>query len=440
MKQEITFKQQFKEYANPMIIRSIFSSLMYTADKLIAAIFIGASALVATTLISPLMFLIAALSSLFISGMGAYVGLLIGRGKKDKANHVSSGILIIMTAVGLTMTISSVIFSEQIAYFLGARGEFYHLSVDYLRIFALSFPLLLVGRGLDVLILNDESPKFSFVLNIVVTVSNLCLNLFAVIVLGWGIKGLAAATVISSGIQLVGGLWYFLLKAKTIKFTRPSFHIPTIFRIVYNGFSDFTMMIVEALMVFVINISFMRFLTPEHFEAYAAVSILVTLFYSIYMGATMGLQPILSQMMGRGESSKFKAIIKYSVKRTMIYGGLVYLSLIPVIDYILLLFIRDPATIQLGRYFYLTLGAATLFSNFPLQASVFFSAINRPMESALISIFRTLIFIPPLVYLLIKNLGAGGVALGFTIADILIMIALYAYMRKIDFSKMKVYD
>jgi Na+-driven multidrug efflux pump len=130
----MTNKQYFNNYARPMIVRLVFSSLMYTAAKLIAALFIGASALVATTLISPLMFFIAVLSSFFISG-------------------------------------------------LGAREEFLILSMDYLKFFSLSFPLLLLGKGLDVLILNDGSPKYSFVLNIVTTVSNLVLNIIAVVLL-----------------------------------------------------------------------------------------------------------------------------------------------------------------------------------------------------------------------------------------------------------------
>ncbi|MBB6480956.1 hypothetical protein HNR50_002629 [Spirochaeta isovalerica] len=47
-------------------------------------------------------------------------------------------------------------------------------------------------------------------------------------------------------------------------------------------------------MVFVINMAFIRNLTPGHIEAYAAVSIIMTIFYSIIMGATMGLLLILS--------------------------------------------------------------------------------------------------------------------------------------------------
>ena len=62
------------------------------------------------------------------------------------------------------------------------------------------------------------------------------------------------------------------------------------------------------------------------------------------------------------------------------------------------------------------------------------------MESAVISIFRTLIFIPPIAFLLIMQIGAGGVAFGFIIADILMISGIIIYMAKIDLSTLKVYE
>jgi len=38
MNNEVTMKQQFKEYAKPMIIRSLFNGLMHTADKLMKVV------------------------------------------------------------------------------------------------------------------------------------------------------------------------------------------------------------------------------------------------------------------------------------------------------------------------------------------------------------------------------------------------------------------
>lgn len=440
MKRKKELKKQFDTYAKPMIIRSIFQSLMHIGDKLIAAIFIGASALVATTLISPLMFLVGSIAMFFISGLGAYIGLLLGLDKVEKANKISSGIIVLMALVGIALTIPGVIFSEQFAYFLGARGHFFELSVEYLRIFSYAFPLLLVGRGLDVLILNDGSPQYSFRLNILTTILNLLINIFTVVVLNMGIKGLALATVFSSGVQFVGGIGYFAMRSKVLHLTMPTFSLKTTLRIMYNGLSDFAMTVVEAVMVYVINIAFITYLTPMHFEAYAATSMIFTIFYSIYMGASMGLQPILSKKMGQKKFSILKGLIHYSIKKSTIYGVVAYGVVLVFIDKILVLFIDNPATIELGTFFYLTIGLATVFSNYPLQMSIFFTAINRPLESAAISIVRTLFLIPVFTYLLIRFFGAGGVAMGYILADIIMIIGLRIFMKQINLASLKVYE
>lgn len=386
------------------------------------------------------MFLVGSIAMFFISGLAAYVGLLIGLGKVEKANKISSGILILMAITGILMTIPGFFFTEKLAYFLGARGNFFRLSVDYLRIFSLAFPLLLVGRGLDVLILNDGAPQYSFILNVLTTILNLGINIFAVVVLKMGIKGLALATVISSGIQLLGGLIYFVFKNKTIKLMVPTFSFIVTLRIMYNGFSDFAMTIVESVMIFVINIAFIRYLTPEHFEAYATTTIIFTIFYSIYMGASYGLQPILSKHMGQKKFQSLRKIIKYSVKKTSIYGLVAYVSFIFIIDDVLFLFISNPVTIEFAKFFYITIGFATILSNYPLQMSMFFTAINRPMESATISIFRTLVLIPVFTYAFIRLWGPLGVSLGYIVSDIIMIIGVRIFMRWVDLSTLKVYE
>jgi Na+-driven multidrug efflux pump len=440
MKGKNKIKDQFDEYAKPMIIRSIFQSIMNIADKLVAAVFIGAPALVATTLISPLMFLVGSIAMFFISGLAAYVGLLLGLGKVDKANKVSSGILILMAVVGILLMIPGFFFTEDLAYFLGARGDFFKLSIEYLRIFSLAFPLLLLARGLDVLILNDGDPSYSFALNMIATVLNLAINVYAVVILKMGIKGLAVATVISSGVQMIGGLVYFTFKNKNLRLMFPTFSFKITLRIMYNGFSDFAMSIVESVMIYVINIAFIRYLSPEHFEAYATTTIIFTLFYSIYMGASYGLQPILSKKMGQKRFGFLRQLISHSVKKTLIYGLIAYISGIFIIDDVLKMFITNKSTIEFARFFYISIGFSTLLSNYPLQMSMFFTAINRPMESSLISIFRTLVLIPVLTFSSIRLFGPIGVALGYIVSDIIMIIGVKIFMKRIDLSTLELYE
>ncbi len=435
-------KKTFNEYALPMIVRSVFSSIMHTADRTIAAIFIGASALVATTLVTPLLYFIYGISALFIGGLGAYVGLLIGREDTLKAKKTSSGIIVLLGIIGLIISVPSLVFSDKISIFLGARGDMIMMASTYLRIISLSFPIMLIARGIDVLIYNDGSPKFSFKLSIIVTIMNLGLNIITVAVLNWGgIFGLAISTVISETVMLIGGLYYYVFKAKILRLTIPTISIKVIARIAYNGLSDFAMMFVDAVMIFVLNQAFIRFLTPSHFEGYAAANVLIVLFYSIYMGASIGLQPIYSQLMGKRDFASLKTLLYYSIKKAIGIGLLVYLASIPISRLVLRLFVDDALTTEYANFFYISIGFAVMFSNLPLQISSFFTAINRPIESVIISVARTLFLIPPIIaYLSIMILGGLGVAVGYLLADAILIVVLVKYMKKVDISQLKVYD
>lgn len=436
----LTYKEYYRKFSLPMIVRFIFDSIMYSADRIIAAAFIGAQALVVTTLISPLLFIIAGVSSLFIGGMGAYVGFLIGKDQTQRANKISTGIILIMGFIGVVMLIPSFFFSRQMVGFLGARNEMLTMAVSYMKIIAFSFPLLLVAKGLDMLILNDESPKYSFKLNVATTVLNLSLNVLLVGVFKMGIAGLGIATVTSTLFQLFGAGFYFIKKSKIIHLSKPIIEFKVIKRICFNGSSDFVMMIVEAFMVFVINRAFIAFLSPQHFEAYAAASIIFTLFYGVHMGATMGIQPKLSQWMGSRNFKMLRGILKYGIKKTYLYAILAYVVLIPIMPLVLRIFISDSETIRLGVFFYVTIGFATMFSNIPLQVSIFFTAINRPVESVLISVLRTFIFIPAITYLAIYLFSAWGVSLALILSDIILTALIFIYFKRTKLENLKVAD
>lgn len=440
MKNDFKYQRVYNTYAKPMMFRSVINSLMHTADRMVAGMFIGVGALVATTIVSPVMYLIYAIAALFIGGLGAYVGLLIGRGKTEKASQVSTNVIIVLVSVGMFLTVVTISFNTPIIKFLGGQGDGLKMASDYLRVFALSFPLMLLGRGLDVLICNDGDPKYSMRLNLITTAFNFAVNVFAVAVLDMGVLGLAGATVISELIQVLGGSYYFLKKNKIIKLTLGRWDLKALLRICYNGISDFTMLLVDAVMIFVVNQAFVRFLAPEYFQGYAAANVLMVLFYGIFMGSIGGLQPILSQMMGQGKFTDIKALFNYSVRKTILLGIIMYIGFMPVAHGVLSLFITNEATLEIGKFFYGSMGFAILFSNLPLQSTLFFTAINRPIESAVISTIRTLILLPSLIYIGIKFMGPWGVGLGFLVADLFLVVVLIIYMKQLDLSKLKVYE
>jgi|GEM_PF-1307428 len=429
----------FKEYSLRLIFQNVVMGLMMAADKIIGAMFIGVNVLVATNLIGPMQLMIYAISTLFMSGLGSYVGLLIGKREIEKANRTSSFIVLILAAIMSIITLVFLLYPENIAYFVGARGPVLKIATEYLYYVSWGFMAMVLASSFDVLIMNDGNPSFIMKINVISTLINLTLNILFVALLKWGVFGLAIATVISNVIHLIASSYYFIFKCETLKLLKPRFDIKILGRIIYNGTSDFIGMFSEGLKRYIVNLAIITFLSSRHMEAYSVVSMFIVIFISsIYFGTAQGLQPIFSRMMGAMKFESLKPLLNYSVKQSNKIAFGIFLISILFIKYILGFFLDDQDTINIGFFLYITYGFATLFENLPNAAIMFFTAINRPLESIVFSVTRTIILLPLFSYFCIFLLGQYGLMFGTIIAELIMIIASYKYIKPLSFKKMSI--
>ncbi len=116
-----------------------------------------------------------------------------------------------------------------------------------------------------------------------------------------------------------------------------------------------------------------------------------------------------------------------------------YVVSVPISGLVLKLFVDSPIALEHAKFFYISIGFAVMFSNLPLQTSSFFTAINRPIESVVISIARTLFLIPLIAYISIMLMGGLGVAVGYLLADVILIAFLVVYMKKSRYFETKKY-
>ncbi|MBI9013096.1 MAG: hypothetical protein JEZ08_12760 [Clostridiales bacterium] len=432
-------KSYFKEYSLILIIKNVIMGLMMAADKIIGALFIGVNALVATNLIGPLQVMIYAISALFMSGLGSYVGLLLGRKDVDKANKATSMTLLVLAGLMSIITILMMIAPEKISYFVGARGDVLEMTSKYLYYVSWGFIPMVLGAAIDIVIMNDGSPKFIMKVNLLSTVLNLMLNLIFVALLKWGIIGLAIATTIGNSVHFIISGYFYLYKCKTLKLVAPKFDFEILKRILYNGSSDFIGMFSEGLKRYVINIAIITFLTVKHMEAYSVVSMFIIIFISsVFYGTAQGMQPIFSRMMGAKMFERLKPLLNYSVRKSNIIALVIFMIAIPFMKVILGLFLNDSETIKIGFYIYLTYGLATLFENLPNAAIMFFTAINRPLESIVFSVSRTVFLLPILTYFSIYALGQPGLMIGTLLAEGIMILVSVKYLKPLTFENMTI--
>ncbi|MGM7681931.1 MATE family efflux transporter [Cytobacillus sp. Hm23] len=432
------FTKIYKEYSHRVITTKLVMALASSADHIIAATFISSAVLASITLINPMLFFIFAFAFMFTSGLGSYIGLLVGKQEIHKANQTASFIIIIFSVLAALLSIFTSTNASKVASLLGASGDYHIIATEYLKYLSIAFFPQMVSLVLDSLVMNDGSPKFNFKVNIVTLVMNVVLNIIFVVVFNQGVIGLAIATLISHSYHLIADIFYLLFKSKTINISFPKMNFKALKRVLYNGSSDFFSVFIESIMIFIINVSILKFLPNEYLEAYAASSIFTLFITKIYLGSQTGLQPITSRLMGEKKYIDLKRLFVFSLKISTIYAFVFYVVLIPIVWFGLPFLLNDVQLNKVAFTLYLGVGFAAVLSNVGIQSSIYFTSINRPLESLAVAVLRTLILIPLLSYTMICIFKVAGITLGLLIPEILLTIGFIYYFNKLDLSQLKV--
>lgn len=184
-------------YSVPLMFSNILQVLFNMSDVAVVGKFAGPIALGAVGSTSILVTLFTGLLIGLASGVNALTALHIGsRHEKDLRETVHTA-LILCFAAGLAIMVLGILFSRSILTIMHTKEELISDAVLYLRIYLLGMPALgLYNFGSAVLSAAGDTrrPLYYLLLSGIV---NVLLNLFFVIVCGWDVAGVAAASIIS---------------------------------------------------------------------------------------------------------------------------------------------------------------------------------------------------------------------------------------------------
>ena len=193
-------------FAMPIIAGNIIMQLYNVADSIIVGQFVGSDALASVTVSFPIMMLF---NSLFMGlSMGANILIAQYRGAGDykAVERATNTIFMLCVIVGGSISILGLVLSRPLLLLLGTPGNIINDSAMYLSIVFMGtignlFYMLSNGliRGLG----DSRWPLYSLIIS---SVMNIMLDLLFVIVFGWGVAGVAIATLLShitSGIILM---------------------------------------------------------------------------------------------------------------------------------------------------------------------------------------------------------------------------------------------
>ncbi len=409
----------------------VFTSVYSVVDGLFVSNVVGSEAVAAITRIFPIIIVLGSIGFMIGAGGSVLVSKTMGEGDRERANSYFSFLVYITLAIGVVIAVAGQFAVPSIARLLGAKGKTYEYCVLYGRVLLGAQPFFILQNIFQSFFVAAEKPTLGLIVTAAAGVTNIVLDAVLIIGFRFGLAGAAAATAAS---QVLGGvvpIIYFSLKnTSLLRLTKTKFYGRALLKSCTNGSSEFLSNVSAAVITMLYNFQVDKFAGDDGVAAYGAIAYVTMIFYSLFMGYTVGSAPLIAYNYGAQNKDELKNLFKKSL---LILGvtGIAMTALSEALGY--------PFVKMFGytdELFDMTLRGFRIYScvflivGFNMFGSSLFTALNNGLVSAVISSLRiafciTAVMVFPLVWGIDGVWAASSFAEVFAIASTLLFVFLF---------------
>lgn len=434
-----------KKFAIPSIVAMLVSALYNIVDQFFIGRSVGTLGNAATNVAFPLSTSCVAIALLMGIGGAAAFNLEMGAGHEKKAIHYIGNAITMLVTCGIILCVIVQLFLSPMLKFFGSSDSVFEYAKTYTSITSFGFPFLILATGGGHIIRADGSPKFTMICNLSGAIINTILDPILIFGFDMGMSGAAIATVAGQVFSGMLAIWYFThFKTEKLKFEHLKIKWEYLGRIIALGASPFFNQIAMMIVQIVMNKSLTYYGAMSDYGgdiplACAGIITKVSMiFFSIVIGISQGLQPIVSFNYGAGKYDRVKDSLKLALKAGFIISMIAFLMFIFMPGQIISLFGSGS-----DKYYEFAISYFRIFLFFtcinfiqPISSN-FFTAIGKPYKGVFLSLTRQILFLLPLILILPLIMGIDGIMYAGPAADlvagIVAGIMTYKEVSKFDF-------
>lgn len=403
----------FFRCAIPSMITMAFGALYQIADGLFVGRFIGSDALAAINLIMPIIMIVFGFANLIATGASVRISVLLGEKNREEASRVFTFTLKVIFLLSCLLSISGLLFAEVFVRFLapGATELAIEYGITYTRVYATFSPLMLIYHATDNYLRACGKERISMWLSIATQVFNIALDVILIVFLGQGVWAAAFTSCLAMALGSVITLFMFREKRMDLYYIKGKIKSAVFFRILANGSSEFFSSISMSIMSIVFNFFLLKYGGTTAVAAFSVIMYVDSIVGMLVFGMADSLQPAISYCYGARLMDKVKAIFKRVIFGAVVLSGASLLFMFFAGQYVAPLFVKPEDTelltvsiigMKLFSFSYLTGWVDMCFSSY-------FTALERPARSMLVSLFGTLIFPIGSLFIMTPFLKLNGV-------------------------------
>lgn len=334
----------------PILLGTFFQQLYNTVDAMVVGRFVGKEALAAVG--GPAASILNLLIGFFMglsSGATVIISQYYGAGRDDLTSRAVHTAMALSLAGGVALTVIGIAISPAALRAMDTPEDIMGYSLTYIRIFfgGTVFSLIYnIGSGILRAVGDARRPLYFL---IVCCLVNVALDLLFVVAFGWGVTGVAVATVLSQVVSAVL-VWVTLLKSTRsyrLSPRRIRFDLPILRDIIRIGIPAGLQSVMYSLSNLIVQASINGFGT-DTIAAWTAYGKIDGIFWMIMGAFGVSITTFAGQNFGARKYDRLQQSVKICTAMAM--GTAVFMGVLVVVagPYIYKLFTTDENVIDIG--------------------------------------------------------------------------------------------
>ena len=420
--------------AGPMMVALLVNMLYSIVDR----IYIGhipeggTLALTGIGLAAPIIMVISAFQALCSTG-GAPL-FSIARGEKDeaKAATILGNAYCLLLIFGIALTIVGYCVKAPVLRWSGASTDTFQYADDYLSVYLIGTVFVLTGVGMNPYINAQGFGRTGMLTVLLGAVINIILDPILIFALHWGVKGAAAASVVSQMVSAVWVLRFLTGKQALIPLRAANLKLcaPIVRRMMGLGIAGFVMCFTNSAVSFFYNNGLARLGNDTYVAAMTVINSLRELSFMPVSGVTEGGKPVLGFNYGAKLYDRCKQCIRIMTIIVAGYCFAMWLAFMLVPGFFVRLFNDDPELLAVGVYGVRHYYFMFFFMTFQMVGQNVFTGLGLAKRAVFFSLLRKFIILVPMILLMptITGLGADGIFWAEPVSQLLGGTACYTAM------------
>lgn len=405
----------------PAFTGIIAGALYNIIDRILIGQCVGPHALSGLSVTFPIMIIFMGFGMLVGIGSGVLVSIELGRGDRQRAEKVLGNGISLMVVLALLLTAAGFLLKGLVLNSFGATRDTIVYADQFLTIILAGTVFGMIGNGFNSVIRAEGNANKAMISTLISVGINVVLGFLLILVMGYGVRGAATATVIAQFVLAAYVLLHFTKGKSVIKLHLANMvPDPEIIRsIISAGIAPFVMQIAGSVIQALYNAQLIKHGGDAAIAVMGIINSVAIMLVMSIIALNMASQPIMGYNYGSGNYRRvreaFVLVLKYSTVISM--GAFLIMELFPAA--IIRMFSSDPELLRIGVPGMRIFMAMMPVVGFQIVTSNFFQATGRARVAAAITLMRQVVVLIPVLIILPGICGINGIWIASPVSDLI---------------------